>query len=80
MSMTQEKIELTKKLTVTTVVDVLAHEQSISSEEALRRFLKTKTYALLMSDKSMLYTESTEYVLDMLQSEINGDWEAWQKI
>jgi DNA-directed RNA polymerase specialized sigma subunit len=80
MSLSQEKIDLAKKITITYVTDYLACELNIESEEALRQFAQTKTYALLQSNKSFLYTESNEYVIDMLQSEMDGNWEEWLKI
>ena len=80
INQSSEKIKFAIKLTVVGVTDYIARELDIDSEEALRQFAKSKTYALLQNGDSMLYTESTEYVLDMLRSENNGDWEEWQRI
>jgi len=39
--------------------------------------MKTKTYALLFDENSLLYLESAEYTFDMLQAEQREDWEYW---
>jgi len=80
MSLSQEKIDFAKKFTITWVTDNLSRELNIAPEDALRQFAQTKTYALLQKNESFLYSESNEYVLDMLQSELKGDWEEWLKI
>jgi len=41
--------------------------------------MKTKTYALLFDEHSLLYLESAEYIFDMLQAEQRGDWERWKE-
>jgi hypothetical protein len=42
--------------------------------------MATKTYDLLIESGSYLYLESAEYVLDMLDAELSGDWERWMEI
>ena len=57
-----------------------AKTNSMSNTEALRFFMSTKTYELLIDPKSYLYLESLEYVLDMLDAELSEDWDRWFKI
>jgi len=61
------------------VADKLAQESSMEITDALREFMKTKTYSLLFDERSLLYLESAEYVLDMLQAEQRGDWARWRE-
>ena len=45
------------------VADMLAQESGMEITDALREFMKTKTYSLLFDERSLLYLESAEYVL-----------------
>jgi len=80
MKITPERIDLSKTAIITYVVKEVVKLNSVSTEEAIAGFMTTKTYKLLQSEKSKLYTESPEYVLDMLQSELSGDIVNWLKI
>jgi hypothetical protein len=62
------------------VSEEYAKSNNISNTDALRFFMATKTYDLLMESDSYLYLESAEYVLDMLDAELSGDWERWMEI
>jgi len=62
------------------VADKFAKDQKIGTTAALRQFMDTKTYDLLIDDASFLYLESTEYVYDMLRAEQRGDWESWLEV
>ncbi|MDR0518268.1 MAG: hypothetical protein LBH25_14645 [Fibromonadaceae bacterium] len=62
------------------VAEKYAKKNKISATEALRAFIATKTYELLINAKSYLYLETAEYILDMWKDERNGDWERWQLI
>jgi hypothetical protein len=57
-----------------------AAEHNMDTTEALRQFMKTKTFDLLLNADSYLYLESAEYVFDMLQAEQSGNWERWLEI
>jgi hypothetical protein len=57
-----------------------AKERSISVAEAMRYFMSTKTYDLLLDKNSFLYLESAAYIFDMLHDEIKGDWKRWMEI
>ena len=62
------------------VTDAYAEKQKISIADAMRSFMTTKTYELLVNPKSYLYLEAASYVEDMLNAELSGDWESWMEI
>jgi hypothetical protein len=62
------------------VVQQIAKEKGINLTEALRQFMGTKTYELLLDEKTYLYLETKEYMLDMLKAEQSQDWERWLEI
>ena len=61
------------------VADKLAQESGIEITAALQEFMRTKTYAVLFNEYSLLYLETAEYIFDMLQAEQQGDWERWRE-
>ncbi len=61
------------------LVHCLSKEEHCSSEDALKKLLKTMTYELLQDKESGLYAESPEYVWSMLQDEKRGNIESWIK-
>ena len=61
------------------VADKLTQEANITMTATLQDFMKTKTYALLFDERSLLYLESAEYIFDMLQAEKRGDWDYWRE-
>jgi CO dehydrogenase/acetyl-CoA synthase beta subunit len=77
--MNAAKIELCIDALAADVADMLAKEDGVTTAESLRRFMRTKTYALLFDAESLLYLESAEYVYDMLKSEQSGDRERWRE-
>ena len=62
------------------VAQEYAKSSGVSNTDALRFFMSTKTYELLINQKSYLYLESLEYILDMLDAELTEDWERWLEI
>ena len=80
MSIQKDRIEYSKKLKIQAVVRVMSYQEKLSPEETLRRFMSSKTYDLLADNQSRLWSESEEYILDMLMSELNGDVAEWLKI
>jgi len=68
------KIHLCIDALAADVADKLSQETKATIAEALQTFMKTKTYALLFDENSLLYLESAEYVFDMLQAEQREDW------
>ena len=77
MSLSQEQIEFSRDMTKTYIVNKLTQDFKLLPEKALVKFMKTKTYELLQSDKSSLYTESFEFVYTLLTYELNDDWDNW---
>ncbi|MDR1382979.1 MAG: hypothetical protein LBJ67_03900 [Planctomycetaceae bacterium] len=75
-----QAMEFSADMTAAEVARRYAEQKNISTTEGVRRFMATKTYALLMNPKSYLSLESVEYVLDMLDAEECGDDERWLKI
>ena len=59
------------------VINYISQEENITKDDAFRKLMKTKTYALLLDIESHLYSKSRAYVLDMYQSELVGDWDNW---
>ena len=49
-------------------------------EKALQQLMTTATYATLLDKNTKLFSESKEYVLDMLMSEIKNDIKNWMDI
>ena len=62
------------------VVDAYAEKRNITVTDAIRLFMTTKTYELLVNPKSYLYLESAPYVEDMLNAELSEDWESWMEV
>jgi hypothetical protein len=62
------------------VVERYAKNNDISLTDALKLFMKTKTFDLLRDSESFLYLESVEYVYDMLEAEFEEDIERWLEV
>jgi len=77
--MSEQKMQLCIDALAADVADNLAQESCITISAALQEFMKTKTYALLFDEHSLLYLESAEYIFDMLKAEQCGDWERWRE-
>jgi hypothetical protein len=54
--------------------------EDISPTKAIRKFMLTETYGLLLDPESHLHFESAEYILYMYNTEQHGDWERWLEI
>jgi hypothetical protein len=50
-------------------------QRNIPQNEAVELLLKTAVYEMLLDKETMLYTEPRECVLDMLNDELNGEYE-----
>jgi hypothetical protein len=59
------------------VAEMYADKKRIPHTEALRFFMASETFELLIQPESYLFLESAEYTLDMLDAEIKGDWDRW---
>ena len=73
-------VEVCIESITTQVADAYAEKQKIPVTDAIRMFMTTKTYELLMNPKSYLYLESAVYIEDMLCAELSGDWESWMEV
>jgi hypothetical protein len=73
-------VEICIESIVAQVADLYAEGRKIPVTEAMRLFMTTKTYELLASPKSFLYLESAAYVEDMLNAELDGNWESWMEV
>ena len=77
--MSEQKIQLCIDALAADVADKLVQESCTTITAALQEFMKTKTYALLFDEHSLLYLESAEYIFDMIQAERRGDWDRWKE-
>ena len=80
MKPSKKKIQFCIDSLTAMVAEKYAKKNKISATEALRAFIATKTYELLINLKSYLYLETAEYILDMWQDEQKGDLERWALI
>ena len=80
MSVDPQKAQYCADLVATVVVSRYAEEHGLAVIDALRRFMDTKTYALLQDPQSRLCFESAESILDLLRAEERCDWDAWAKV
>ena len=80
MKLTKKTIQFCIDTVTARVAQVIAKEKGISHTEALRFFMMSQTFNLLIEPKSYLFLESAEYILDMLDAEIKGDWDRWLEI
>jgi len=73
-------VEVCIESIVAQVCDAYAEKKGMSVTEAMRFFISTKTYELLVNPKSFLYLEAAPYVEDMMNAELSGDWESWMEV
>jgi hypothetical protein len=78
--MSKEELEFAGETALVLVIEQVAFQRNITPEAALHWFSKTKTFDLLHEDKSSLRYESIPYILDMLNSELTGDWDNWGEL
>lgn len=65
---------------VTHLVRYIQQCNNCTKEQALEMLITTATYDALIDKKTKLFCESKEYLVDMLESELRGDFEEWMKI
>ena len=80
MKLTKKSIQFCIDSVTARVAERLAEEKRISHTEALRFFMASETFNLLIEPKSYLFLESAEYTLDMLDAEIKGNWDRWLEV
>ncbi|MDR1136170.1 MAG: hypothetical protein LBL49_08360 [Clostridiales Family XIII bacterium] len=80
MSIEPEKAQYCVDIAATSVVSQYAKEHGLSTTDALRIIMGTKTYDLLQNPESRLCFESAASILDMIRAEEQGDWDEWLKV
>jgi hypothetical protein len=80
MSVDPQMAQYCADIVATTVVSRYAKEHGLSTTEALRLIMETKTFDLLQDPESRLCFESAESILDLLCAEQCGDWDEWLKV
>jgi hypothetical protein len=73
MKITNEYIDYVTDIMATQITEKIAAEKSIPIIDALKYLMCSKTYKLFLDKESLLYTESVEYILDMLNAEELND-------
>jgi len=80
MTLSRETIRYSIDTMTAEIVERLALYNKLTLTDALKQFMKTKTFDLLCDPESFLYLESVEYVYDMLEAEKEGDMERWLEV
>lgn len=80
MSITAEKVQFCVNAVTVEAVQQFAKREGMTTTAALREFMKTLTYDLLLEKEAYLYLESPAYVLDMWDAERRGDWDRWKEV
>ena len=80
MKQTPESILSVIDIMSAKIAEIIAINKNIPNNDAIKLFLSTKTYRLLHNQKSKLYTESVEYIVDMLEAEWNNDMERFLEV
>jgi hypothetical protein len=80
MSVTEKQAILLIDQLTARVSELLAEEQLQPLTDAMRDFMSTKTFAVLLRPQSYLYLESPEYILDMLDAERKHDIQRWLEV
>jgi hypothetical protein len=80
MTVTEKTKDVLINIHTGEVAALYAKERNVPVAAAMRYFMATKTYALLLDKDSFLYMESAAYIYDMLKDEIKGDWKRWMEI
>jgi hypothetical protein len=77
MKLTDGKVQFCIDAVTARVAEMYADKKRLPHTEALRFFMASDTFNLLVQPESYLFLESAEYTLDMLDAEVNGDWDRW---
>lgn len=73
MKVTEQQIEGTKKLLVKNIVEKISTDARVTTDEALRLFIISKTYKLLMNTNTGLWLDSSSKIYDIYISEVQGN-------
>jgi len=80
MQLNSNSVEFCIDILASRVAEEIARQKGIITKDAIRLFMATKTYTLLLDRESLLYLESFEYVMDMLAAEESGNWLRWLEV
>ena len=80
MKLSKKSIQYCIDTVTARVAQKYAQKKHIPFTDALRFFMSTETFSLLIEPQSYLFLESAEYTLDMLDAELNGDWDRWFEV
>jgi high-affinity K+ transport system ATPase subunit B len=80
MNIEDNQVNFIKKVLTANVAEELAEISGKTATTALRDFMATKTFNVLMKPDTVLYRESPAYVVDMVEAEQSGDWERWLEV
>jgi len=80
MKLTDPSVQFCIDSVTARVAEMYADKERVSHTEALRFFMASDTFNLLIQPESYLFLESAEYTLDMLDAEVKGDWDRWMLI
>jgi hypothetical protein len=76
----QNQVDLIKTVITANVAKMSAQKSHKKKTDALRDFMGTKTYKLLIKPDSVLFRESPDFILDMYEIEKAGDRDRWLAI
>jgi hypothetical protein len=77
MKLTDAAVQFCIDAVTARVAEMYANKNQVPHTEALRFFMASDTFNLLIHPESYLFLESAEYTLDMLDAEVKGDWDRW---
>jgi len=80
MKQTPESIASVVDIMATKLAEIIAAKKNIDKNDAIKELMKTKTYNLLLNQKSRLYAESVEYIFEMIEAEWNNDYEKFLEV
>jgi len=67
-----EKYDMTARLTINMVTEIIAKRHGLSLNDAISRFSKTNIYMILSDSKTELWMDNPSDIADMYDMEIQG--------
>jgi hypothetical protein len=80
MTVNEKTARFTIDVVAAKVAEALSRDTGKTPTAALRDFMGTKTYQLLLNPKSFLFLESPAYIVEMIEAEQSEDWETWLEV
>jgi len=77
MNVKDKNAEQLQDILAARVAQMIAKKENIEPTTAIRKFMTTETYGLLLDPESFLLFESAEYIMYMYDAEQREDWERW---